>query len=106
MPLNHFQYLHSEILCTVQCSAVGISRANQMLKSSEWLYLHYIFILGLSPGLWLHTPCYFAQAELSCREEVQRILPECGGSLALLPSLPSPCPCTPSFAEARLTLEV
>lgn len=74
-----------------------------MLSSSEWLYLHCIFVLGLSPGLWLHTTQYFAQADLSCWEAVQAILPACGRSLALLPSPPFPSLCTPQFAEPGLT---
>lgn len=72
---------YSEILC----SALGISQAHQMLCSSEWLYLHCIFILDLSPGLWLHTVCCFAQTDLSCQEGVQTILPECGRGLTLCP---------------------
>lgn len=103
MPPKCFQYLHLDIWHTVQCSAVGISQANQMLSSSEWLYLHCIFILGLSPGLWLHAHCYCAQADLSSWELVQSILPESGESLTLLPFLLSPSPCTPSFAEVGLT---
>lgn len=101
MPLKFFQYLHSEILC----SALGISQTRQMLHSSEWLYLHCIFILDLSPGLWLHTVCYFAQIDLSCQEGIQIILPECGRSppCALSPLLPH---AQTLIAEAGLTWEV
>lgn len=67
---------------------LGISRAHQMLCSSEWLYLHCIFILDLSPGLWLHPVCYFAQTDLSCQEGVQIILPECSRRLTLCPLSP------------------
>lgn len=101
MPLKFFQYLHSEILC----SALGISQARQMLHSSEWLYLHCIFILDLSPGLWLHTVCYFVQTDLSCQEGVQIILPECAWMYHVLSLLSPPHVQTP-FAEAGLIWEV